>query len=336
MNGVNLGAVRLEIEAQIKRLETEELCENDFLRPARLFSKPMYPSEILELWEKLGIRRTMENYNEAMQQAVMYKREGHLSEANQVYINIMRNQGKLDKDYIWPWCKVMILAKDFSGLELLVRLLHAFNVRENIVVRDAGGSFESYEAYGSQPSFDFACNPALDLRDLCDSPLARKDEVEWRFRQYGGSEYWNAYSLNDIEYENFLKYFSLEKAGIKARGSAANPSSRNTAAATDNAQRQSGGCYIATVVYGSYDAPEVRVLRCYRDQRLATSWFGRAFIRLYYAVSPWLVEHFGAFEPIKAVWKAFLDPLVRKLRIKGYGNSPYSDNAFSNYDRGKI
>ena len=229
MNGVNLGAVRLEIEAQIRRLETEELCENDFLRPARLFSKPMYPSEIIELWEKLGICRAMENYNEAMHQAVMYKREGHLSEANQVYTNIMRNQRKLDQAYIWPWCKVMILAKDFSGLELLVRFLYAFNVRENIITRNAGGSFEDYEAYGSQPYFDFACNSALYLRDLCESPLASKDEVEWRFRQYGGSEYWNAYSLNDKEYEDFLKFFSLEKTGIKVRGSTPNPSPRNTA-----------------------------------------------------------------------------------------------------------
>ena len=55
-----------------------------------------------------------------------------------------------------------------------------------------------------------------------------------------------------------------------------------------------GGCYIATAVYGSYDCPEVWTLRRFRDEVLAKNCFGRAFIRFYYALSPWLVRRFGA------------------------------------------
>ena len=46
------------------------------------------------------------------------------------------------------------------------------------------------------------------------------------------------------------------------------------------------GCYIATAVYGSYDCPEVWTLRRYRDNELAKTWYGRAFIHSCYAISP--------------------------------------------------
>ena len=43
----------------------------------------------------------------------------------------------------------------------------------------------------------------------------------------------------------------------------------------------SGGCYIATAVYGSYDCPQVWTLRRFRDFKLAKSLGGRIFIKLY-------------------------------------------------------
>ena len=46
-----------------------------------------------------------------------------------------------------------------------------------------------------------------------------------------------------------------------------------------------GACYIATAVYGSYDAPEVIVLRHFRDHILARSVAGRLFIHCYYFIS---------------------------------------------------
>ena len=57
-----------------------------------------------------------------------------------------------------------------------------------------------------------------------------------------------------------------------------------------NSQGKAGGCYIATAVYGSYDCPEVWVLRRYRDFVLAKSGPGCVFIRFYYALSPVLVK----------------------------------------------
>lgn len=46
------------------------------------------------------------------------------------------------------------------------------------------------------------------------------------------------------------------------------------------------GCYIATVCYGSYEAPEVIAFRKYRDIVLKKSFIGRLIIKLYYSFSP--------------------------------------------------
>ena len=87
----------------------------------------------------------------------------------------------------------------------------------------------------------------------------------------------------------------------------------------------SQGCYVATAVYGSYDCPEVWTLRRYRDFTLSTSWYGRAFIRTYYAISPTLVKWFGHTEWFKKMWKSKLDRMVKNLQSNGYKSTPYKD-----------
>ena len=86
-----------------------------------------------------------------------------------------------------------------------------------------------------------------------------------------------------------------------------------------------GGCYVATAVYGSYDCPEVWTLRRYRDYTLAETWYGRAFIRTYYVVSPTLVKWFGKTEWFKNMWKPTLDKMVKKLNNNGVDNTAYND-----------
>ena len=88
---------------------------------------------------------------------------------------------------------------------------------------------------------------------------------------------------------------------------------------------ETGGCYIATAVYGSYDCPEVWTLRRYRDNTLARSWRGRMLIQLYYALSPTLVRRFGNTRWFKEIWKGKLDYMVSVLNGKGVENTPYKD-----------
>ena len=90
-------------------------------------------------------------------------------------------------------------------------------------------------------------------------------------------------------------------------------------------QGKKSGCYVATAVYGSYDCPQVWTLRRYRDNILAQNWFGRAFIRTYYAISPTLVKWFGETNWFKNMWRGKLDRMVKKLQENGVENTPYED-----------
>lgn len=103
------------------------------------------------------------------------------------------------------------------------------------------------------------------------------------------------------------------------------PESANITATSQKKNRNSSGCYVATAVYGSYDCPEVWTLRRYRDFTLAETWYGRAFIRTYYAISPTLVEWFGHTEWFKKMWKGKLDRMVKNLQENGVEDTPYED-----------
>ncbi len=86
------------------------------------------------------------------------------------------------------------------------------------------------------------------------------------------------------------------------------------------------GCYIATAVYGSYDCPEVRVLRRYRDQKLSATAFGRAFVKVYYAVSPAAVKLFGKACWFSRSWRKILDAFVARLKDDGFSDERYEDS----------
>ena len=89
--------------------------------------------------------------------------------------------------------------------------------------------------------------------------------------------------------------------------------------------QKTGGCYVATAVYGSYDCPEVWTLRRFRDDILSDTWYGRVFIRTYYAISPTLVKWFGNAKWFKNIWKPTLDRMVKKLNASGVNDMPYND-----------
>jgi hypothetical protein len=80
------------------------------------------------------------------------------------------------------------------------------------------------------------------------------------------------------------------------------------------AVKSGGGCYIATAVYGSYDAPEVLVLRQFRDEYLSKSVFGRSLIRTYYRASPRLADHLRTHPMVNRPVRVVLDRVVARVR----------------------
>lgn len=101
-----------------------------------------------------------------------------------------------------------------------------------------------------------------------------------------------------------------------------------SASGSSSSSGSTEGCYIATAVYGSYDCPQVWTLRRYRDYTLAETWYGRIFIRTYYAISPTLVKWFGHTSWFKKMWKGKLDRMVSDLNSKGVEDTPYQDRTW--------
>lgn len=93
----------------------------------------------------------------------------------------------------------------------------------------------------------------------------------------------------------------------------------------NEAQNRNNGCYIATCVYGSYDCPQVWTLRRFRDYKLNEIWYGRLFIKCYYAISPTLVRMFGETKWFKKFWKSKLDKMVKDLNNMGIEDTWYHD-----------
>ena len=95
--------------------------------------------------------------------------------------------------------------------------------------------------------------------------------------------------------------------------------------ATAPKKASSGGCYIATAVYGSYDCPEVWTLRRFRDNYLQEHSLGKLFVRFYYAVSPTIVRWFGNTKVFNRINRRILDRFTALLKLKGYSDKPYDD-----------
>ena len=68
-------------------------------------------------------------------------------------------------------------------------------------------------------------------------------------------------------------------------------------------------CFVATASYG-LDSGEVGALCAFRDQCLKQSALGRAFIKAYYTISPPIAEFISESEPLKAIVRASLKPLI--------------------------
>lgn len=71
-----------------------------------------------------------------------------------------------------------------------------------------------------------------------------------------------------------------------------------------------GGCFIATAAYGSPLAPQVDLLRKFRDRYLLTNAAGRLFVTTYYTLSPPVAEVIAAAEPLRAVVRTVLIPVI--------------------------
>ena len=84
---------------------------------------------------------------------------------------------------------------------------------------------------------------------------------------------------------------------------------------TSDSGGSDSGCYIATMSYGSYNAPQVLILREFRDRFLDKFKAGRAFIAWYYRTSPPFVEKHRSKKWLHATLRVPLNVFVAFLSI---------------------
>lgn len=168
----------------------------------------------------------------------------------------------------------------------------------------AGISFLRKAALNNQANAQLALAQTImqDKRDaleaihwMCCAHLNGNKEATAKLQEFIGSM-----DGADIFVQHRLEY--IQKYGITPPGPNGTPSSSNPS--------DTEGCYIATAVYGSYEAPEVMVLRGFRDEVLRKHWWGKLFIKVYYCISPPMARKLKDMNKLNQIIRQMLDQIV--------------------------
>lgn len=135
---------------------------------------------------------------------------------------------------------------------------------------------------------------------------------QWVYFQNAINERFNVYGthMNETALTEYRKLLNQIKEGLPQE----KMGEINTESMTNE---QKSGCYIATAVYGSYTAPEVIILRNFRDSYLRRNFLGRSFIKLYYFISPtvarWLKDTVYFNKAIRSILDGFISYLQKTI-----------------------
>jgi hypothetical protein len=87
--------------------------------------------------------------------------------------------------------------------------------------------------------------------------------------------------------------------------------------ATTEDTTNSSKCFIATAAYGSTMAADVVALRVFRDRYLLTNPLGKAFVSVYYTVSPPIAGFIAKHESLRTLTRITLLPVVAGVKHPG-------------------
>ena len=79
-------------------------------------------------------------------------------------------------------------------------------------------------------------------------------------------------------------------------------------------KKDDGSCYIATMAFGSYNHPQVLVLRQFRDEVLNKSALGQSFIKTYYQYSPLFVKRLKNKKVVNSIIRKALNQFIKLIK----------------------
>ncbi len=231
-------------------------------------------------------------------------------------------------------------ATDMANCQSSVVKLIKENVNDETMQKDALTEISSRNKNISSMLFNAAKNhyEGIDssiqinyMQEYCNNAAACA-QIMYNFGDAVDTEFNGSFSDISIQgwkkginiHRQYVKYLQNTSGNIIIIKSYGDKIRKYDSSYTDP-QVNTSACYVATAVYGSYDCPEVWTLRRYRDFTLNETWYGRLFIKAYYAISPTFVKYFGNVKVFKSQGKKLLDRWVSKLNSKGYERTPYKD-----------
>lgn len=116
------------------------------------------------------------------------------------------------------------------------------------------------------------------------------------------------HSLLDADNDDLLHLFMMSGEGADGRGK------RGFSKIVEVNVGGENSCFVATAAYGSPLASEVVLLRAYRDRILRNTRAGRAFIAVYYAVSPPLARLIRRANILRSLARWALRPVIAACR----------------------
>lgn len=104
---------------------------------------------------------------------------------------------------------------------------------------------------------------------------------------------------------------------VSVEGNSFQPSSKEIKEGTSDVQGEpKKGCFIATAAYGTPTAPEIEVLRKFRDKTLLQNDFGRKFVEFYYQTSPPAADFISEHPLVKETTRILLvEPVVKVIKL---------------------
>lgn len=257
-------------------------------------------------WESFerSSQRTPMAWNEYIHSAVMAKRAGDDATSVAIYVELTLESRVVYSSLLGNLYKPLACSghlRDAAGVLLVLKRVledEPLDTTNDFGIESKGQS--SYDLYYPL------------LREATASKQSMENYLA-PFSGRGDYRFPRDFAAAVAEYQEFIDQ-GAELTSLRTRTGDAQAPAPGKGSAESTAKPSNSGCYIATAVYGSYDAPEVLILRKFRDDVLGQTAVGRVATTAYYRLSPPIASLLRDAPAVNARVRKVLDVIVAKLR----------------------